>query len=89
MWNLAQDLPIDPISIGESLGKAQNVQQVLATVVGVLLLAIIAIVIFHVREARRWEDKYEKRINKNDRTTSQIKDALVALAAKAEDEVEE
>lgn len=86
---LAQDLPLDPLKIGEELGKAQNVQQVLALVVGVLLLALIAVVVFHVREARRWEEKYEKRINKNDRTTVQIKDALVALAAKAEEEVEE
>lgn len=54
------DLPIilaetfDPAAIGDKLGQAQNAQQVLAVCVTVLLVAIVAIVVWYLRERGAW-----------------------------------
>ena len=80
MMQLAQSLPIDPVAIGDQLGKAQDVQTVLGIVIGLLLLAVVSGIVFHIREARRWEAKYEKRLTKNEKTWNQVRDAIHALA---------
>ena len=45
MWNLAQDLTLDPTRIADELGKAQDIQQVLSIVVGTLLVMLVALVV--------------------------------------------
>ena len=50
---LAQDA-IDPTAIGDKLGKAQDVQQVLGIIVGVLVLVVLALVAFYLRERKAW-----------------------------------
>ena len=45
---------IDPIKLGDTLGQAQSVQQILGTIVGVLLAAVLALVYFYLRERKAW-----------------------------------
>jgi len=47
----AQDV-IDPTTIGEKLGQAQDVQQVLGVIVGVLVLVVLAVVGWYLRERK-------------------------------------
>ena len=54
-WLLAQDLPLNPAEIAENLAKAESVQEVLAVVVGVLLLSLAALVVYHVKRERHHE----------------------------------
>ncbi len=58
---LAQDLTIDPAQVAQELAKAESVQQVLATIVGVLLLALLAVVIQYVRRERHHETSNEEK----------------------------
>lgn len=83
MWIFAQDV-LDPTAVAQDLGKAQNVQEVLAIVVSVLLIFLLAVVVFHVREARRWEAKYEKRLTKNEKTWRKVERSIAALAGFAD-----
>lgn len=89
MWIFADAIPLDPTAVAQDLGKAQNVQQVLAIVVSVLLFFLLAVVVFHVREKRRDEAKYEKRLNKNDKMFRRVERALTAFAGMAEEEDED
>lgn len=50
---LAQDA-IDPTAIGEKLGKAQDVQEILGVIVGVLVVVILAVVAWYLRERKAW-----------------------------------
>ena len=43
---------IDPTAIGEKLGQAQDVQQVLSIIVGVLILVVLAVVAWYLRERK-------------------------------------
>ena len=79
-WLIAQDLTIDPSKVAEELGKAQNVQQVLAVVVGALLVFLIATILFHIREQRRWEAKADDQAAKVLRTWKRVERAISALA---------
>jgi len=79
-WLIAQDLAIDPSKVAEELGKAQNVQQVLAVVVGALLVFLVAMILFHIREQRRWEAKADDQASKVLRTWKRVERAISALA---------
>ena len=52
---LAQD--IDPTAIGDKLGQAQDVQQVLGIVIGVLILVVLALVTWYLRERKTWGEE--------------------------------
>lgn len=54
---LAQDLPLDPVAVAQELAKAESVQEVLAIVTGVLLLALLAVVVYHVKRERHHESE--------------------------------
>ena len=45
---------IDPTKLGETLGQAQSVQQVLGIIVGVLVLVVLALVTWYLRERKAW-----------------------------------
>lgn len=65
MLQLAQDgLGIDPTEIGKQLGQAQDVQTVLGTIVGVLLVAILALIYFYLREKKAWNLDKEKLLDR-------------------------
>lgn len=51
---------IDPTAIGDKLGQAQSVQQVLGVIIGVLLLTLIALVTFYLRERKAWNEEKVK-----------------------------
>ena len=53
---LAQDA-IDPTAIGEKLGKAQDVQEILGIIVGVLILVVLALVGWYLRERKTWGEE--------------------------------
>lgn len=48
---------IDPTKLGETLGQAQSVQQVLGTVIGVLVLVVLALVTWYLRERKAWGEE--------------------------------
>lgn len=47
----------DPTGIGEKLGQAQNTQQVLGLVVGALVVALLAVVGWYLRERKAWGEE--------------------------------
>lgn len=61
---LAQDLPVNPAKVAQDLAKAQSVQEVLAWVVGVLLLAIVAVVVYHVKREHYHEESLKAIVDK-------------------------
>ena len=52
----AQDA-IDPVAIGDKLGKAQDVQEILGVVVGVLVVVVLALVTWYLRERKAWGEE--------------------------------
>lgn len=61
---LAQDA-IDPTAIGERLGKAQDVQEILGIIIGVLVLVVLALVGFYLRERKAWGEEKAKLIGEH------------------------
>jgi len=52
---LAQDsTALDPTAIGDKLGKAQDVQEILGIIVGVLIVVVVALVTWYLRERKAW-----------------------------------
>jgi len=47
----------DPTGIGEKLGQAQNVQQILGFVVAALVVALLAVVGWYLRERKAWGEE--------------------------------
>ena len=80
-WLLAQD----PVGIGESLGQAQGVQQILGIIIGMLLLALLAVVAYHLREVRRWQDKYDHRIKQSEKSYRRMERTMAAMAGNVAD----
>ena len=55
---LAQDPTVlDPIAIGDKLGKAQDVQEILGIIVGVLVVVVLALVTWYLRERKAWGEE--------------------------------
>ncbi|KKM19885.1 hypothetical protein LCGC14_1651130 [marine sediment metagenome] len=51
---------LDPTKLGETLGQAQSVQQVLGVIVSVLIVVVLALVTWYLRERKAWgEEKVE------------------------------
>ncbi len=51
---------IDPVELGNNLGKAQDVQEILGIIVGVLVAVVLALVTWYLRERKTWgEDKVD------------------------------
>lgn len=57
---LAQADKLDPTKIAEDLSQAQDVQQVLSTIVGVMVFVVIALVTFYLREKGAWGKEKEE-----------------------------
>ena len=53
---LAQDA-LDPTAIGEKLGQAQDIQEILGIVIGVLVLVVLALVTWYLRERKAWGEE--------------------------------
>lgn len=48
---------IDPTEFGRELGQAQNVQQILGTLVGGLVLVCLVLVGWYLRERKAWTEE--------------------------------
>ena len=58
LFLLAQDTAIlDPTGIGEKLGKAQDVQQILGIIIGVLIFVVVTLVAWYLRERKAWGEE--------------------------------
>lgn len=66
---LAQDLPLDPVAIAHELAKAESVQQVLAVVVGVLLVMLLIVVGYHA-----WRERHHETETKDANAASNLRE---------------